>query len=95
MKDIVIFNSEEESLAKIKSLIQDLQKKYGYSRCELSKKVKSNQELETDEVIDDLMLWRALELSKDQKLKSEYKYYERRTASEGSGQGRGGIKKKM
>lgn len=67
MKPIVVFDSKGESFLEIKKRMCILQKKYGLDLNQLQEKVASNQELDTDEVIDNLMLWRALNLSCEEK----------------------------
>jgi hypothetical protein len=68
MGQVVVFDSEKESILDIKKKIYELEKKYNSNLDQLQEKIANNQELETDEVIDDLMLWRALNLVYEEKV---------------------------
>lgn len=64
MKKEVIFDSQKFSLEDIERMLAELRRKHRLSFEKLREKVRFNQKLETDETIDDIMLWRALEIAK-------------------------------
>jgi hypothetical protein len=64
-KTVILLDSEKLSIKEIDTRLRVFHHKYHADREDVRKKIMEHVELETDEILDDLMIWKALELAKD------------------------------